>query len=238
MYVADVVALPLVRMSSGRCGRGPRSGTLRVGGERGGHGLRRVIVALVTAVVTALAALLVLAPAASAASSESEASAVTAEIGGLEYAATDTEGRFGGAAHGEVPGAWLATVVHDPLTADSVPITGGSFVLHGTQQREIRGTFVDGTVTPLDDFSTCANQRFDVKGVLALDGGGSGSFAVVLTHLLTQTKSGWHISGALVRGSLTVPAGAVGGAEAGAEPASGDLGQGLAQILSQVFPGA
>jgi hypothetical protein len=206
--------------------RGPRSGNLRVSGERGGRVLRRVIVPLVMALV----ALLVLAPTAMA------ASAVTADIGGLEYAATDTEGHFGGAANGQVPGAWLATVVHDPLTAGAVPITGGSFTLHGTQQREIRGTFVDGTVTPLDDSGTCANQRFQVTGTLALDGGGRGSFEVVLTHLLTQTDSGCHIYGALVAGSLTVPAQAAPSQEDRAEPASGDLAQGWAQILSQVLP--
>ena len=165
--------------------------------------LRRVIVPL----VAALAALLVLAPAAAAAASE--ASAVTAQIGGLEYAATDTEGRFGGAANGEVPGAWLATVVHDPLTeGTAVPITGGSFTLRSTAG-DVHGTFVDGQVEPLDDFSTCANQRFTVTGTLALDGGGDGSFRVVLTHLLTQTDSGCHIYGALVAGSLTVPSDAL-----------------------------
>ena len=95
---------------------------------------------------------------------------------------TDTEGRFGGAADGPVPGAWLATVEHDPLTTGAVPITGGSFTLHGTQQREVRGPSSTATATPLDDSSTCANQRFDVTGALALDGGGRGSFEVVLTR--------------------------------------------------------
>ena len=158
--------------------------------------VRRVIVPLVTALV----ALLVLTPAATAATA---ASAVTAEIGGLEYAATETEGHFGGAANGQVPGAWLATVVHDPLTTEAVPITGGSFTLRSIQG-DVRGRFVGGQVVPLDDFSTCANQRFDVTGTLALDGGGRGSFRVVLTHLLTLNDSGCHIYGALVAGSLTV----------------------------------
>jgi hypothetical protein len=154
---------------------------------------------VILSVLTALAALLVLAPAAAA------APAVTADIGGLEYAATDTEGKFGGAANGQVPGAWLATVVHDPLAAEAVPITGGTFTLHSTQ-REISGTFVRGTVTPLDDLSTCGNQRFDVTGTLALSGGGRGSFTVVLTHLMVSNDSGCQIYGAVVAGSLTVPA--------------------------------
>ena len=154
---------------------------------------------VIVTVVTALAALLVLAPAAAA------ATAVTAGIGGVEYAATDTEGRFGGAANGQVPGAWLATVVHDPLSAGAVPITGGSFTLRSTRG-DVGGTFVGGEVVPLDDLSTCDNQRFDVTGTLELDGGGQGSFTVVLTHLLAQTDSGCHVYGAVVAGSLTVPA--------------------------------
>jgi hypothetical protein len=159
---------------------------------------------VIVPVLTALAALLVLAPAAAA------APAVTAEIGGLEYAATDTEGRFGGAANGQIPGGWLATVVHDPLTEDqAVPITGGSFTLRSSRQREISGTFVDGAVTPLDDSSTCANQRFAVAGTLALSGGGRGAFKVVLTHLQVPSDSGCQIYGAVVAGSLTVPSGAV-----------------------------
>jgi len=158
---------------------------------------------VIVPVLTTLAALLVLAPAAAA------APAVTADIGGLEYAATDTEGRFGGAANGQVPGAWLATVVHDPVTEGvAVPITGGSFTLRSTQG-DVSGRFVRGEVVPLDDFFTCANQRFNVTGTLALDSGGRGAFTVVLTHLLAQTDSGCHIYGAVVAGSLTVPARAV-----------------------------
>ena len=63
----------------------------------------------IVALVLATAALLLLAPTADAAPT------VTARIGGVEYAATSTQGRFGGAADGQVRGAWQATVVHDPL---------------------------------------------------------------------------------------------------------------------------
>ena len=59
-------------------------------------------VRMIVALVLATAALLLLAPAADA------APAVTARIGGVEYAATSTQGRFGGAADGQVRGAWQA----------------------------------------------------------------------------------------------------------------------------------
>jgi hypothetical protein len=160
------------------------------------------LVRIGVAVLTALAALLVLAPAAAAAT---VAPAVTARIGGLEYAATSTEGRFGGAAGGALPGAWLATVAHDPLADDAVAITGGSFTLHGTQ-REVSGTFVRGTVTPLDGSSSCGNQRFAVTGTLALSGGGRGAFRVVLTHLRAASRAGCRTYGAVVAGTLRVPA--------------------------------
>lgn len=156
-------------------------------------------VRVVVAVLMAVAALLVLAPAALA------ASATTVEIGGLEYAATATQGRFGGAAKSPVPGAWLATVVHEPLRrGEAVPITGGSFTLHG-KRRDIGGAFVRGTVAPLDAPTTCGNERFAVTGTLALRGGGRGSFSVVLTHLRVPLRTGCQTYGAVVVGSLTVP---------------------------------
>ena len=115
-------------------------------------------VRMIVALVLATAALPLLAPAADAAPT------VTARIGGVEYAATSTQGRFGGAADGQVRGAWQATVVHDPLrSGKAVPITDGSFTLRSTQ-REVRGTFVSGTVTPRPTPSTCGNERFDVRG--------------------------------------------------------------------------
>ena len=173
--------------------------------ERGG---RVRAVRVVVAALAAFVALLALAPAASAAptsATEALASVATSQIGGLEYAATATEGRFGGAASGPVPGAWLATVVHSPLQqGKAVPITGGSFTLRG-RERQIGGTFVRGTVTPLSDGATCGNQRFDVTGTLALDDGGRGAFRVTLTHLRAASNSGCHTFGAFVAGSLTVP---------------------------------
>jgi hypothetical protein len=155
--------------------------------------LLRVIVP----VSTVLATMLLLAPAAVA------APAMTASIRGLEYSATSTEGRFGGTARGQRPGMWTAVVVHDPLkSGKAVPINGGSFTLY-TNPRPVSGTFVRGTVRPLDAPSTCRNERFDVRGTLKLRGGGNGSFAVVLTHLRAPNHSGCTTYGATVVGVLT-----------------------------------
>jgi hypothetical protein len=153
---------------------------------------------------TMLAALLVTASPAAAAPT------ATTQVRGLEYAATDTEGRFGGAARDPLPGAWTAVVVHDPLwSGEAVPITGGSFTLYGAQQ-VIGGTFTDGSVTPDDTITDapdgCGNERFDVTGTLDLNGGGHGSFSAVLTHLRVLGRSGCTIYGATVVGTLTVPA--------------------------------
>jgi hypothetical protein len=161
---------------------------------------------VIVAVLTALLAVVVLAPAASAAESESES---TIQIRGLEYGVSTTEGKFGGTARGALSGAWLATVVHEPLRkGKAVPVTGGSFTLRG-RGPDLGGTFVRGTVAPLDASSTCENERFDVTGTLALRGGGTGSFAVVLTHLRVRTGSGCRPYGAVVAGTLKVPSGAL-----------------------------
>jgi len=156
--------------------------------------------AVLTAVLAAL--LLTAAPAAAA-------SAATVRVQGLEYAATVTEGRFGGAARGAMPGVWRAVVVHEPLRrGKAVPVTGGSFTLHGAQS-VLAGTFTSGSVTPYDEPASCGNERFDVTGALALRGGGRGSFAVVLTHLRVLTDSGCRTYGATVMGTVTVPSRAV-----------------------------
>lgn len=150
-------------------------------------------------VLTTLAALLLGASAAEAAPT------ATARVRGLEYAATATEGRFGGAAQGRLPGAWTATVVHDPLrSGTAVPIIDGHFRLYG-RHGTVVGSFVDGRVTPRGSSGSCGNERFDVAGTLALSGGGRGTFRVVLTHLRTQRGSGCRTYGATVVGSVTVP---------------------------------
>lgn len=151
---------------------------------------------------TVLAALLLTAAPATAAAPPF----VAARVQGVEYAATATEGRFGGAARAPLPGAWTAAVVHDPLRSGrAVPITGGSFRLYG-ERHVVGGTFTGGSVTPRDAGSGCGNERFDVTGTLALRGGGRGTFSVVLTHLRVPGRSGCRTYGATVAGTLTVPA--------------------------------
>ena len=92
-------------------------------------------------------------------------------------------------------GAWQATVRHDELRqGEAVPITGGSFTLYGAR-RVLGGTFTDGSVTPDVTPATCENERFNVAGTLALQGGGRGAFAVVLTHLRVLAARGARRTG-------------------------------------------
>jgi len=101
----------------------------------------------------------------------------TAQVKGIEYSATATVGKFAGTATGALPGTWRASVVHDPITAaPKAPITP----------------------------TACANERFDVRGNLALDGGGTGQFTVVLTHRRTTVGARCVTYGATVAGRLTL----------------------------------
>ena len=166
------------------------------GRERSVRVLRMILV-----VPSTLAAMVLLAPPAAAAPQ------ARAYVHGIEYAATATEGRFGGAAEGDVQGGWLATVAHDPLApGETVPITDGFFRLYS--HRTMTGTFVGGSVAPLSTPETCLNERFKVTGTLKLDDGGDGSFKVVLTHLRASTKDGCRTYGATVAGTVTVPSNA------------------------------
>ena len=153
-------------------------------------------ITVLTAVLAAL--LLTAAPAVAAPTA-------TARVQGVEYAASATEGRFGGTARAPLAGAWTAVVVHDPLRSGAaVPITGGAFRLYGARHA-LGGTFTGGSVTPHEQPATCGNERFDVTGTVALRGGGRGTFSVVLTHLRVPVRSECRIYGATVAGTLTVP---------------------------------
>jgi hypothetical protein len=156
------------------------------------------VLRMILVVPSALAVMVLLAAPAAAAPQ------ATASVRGIEYAATATEGKFGGAAKGDVPGGWLATVTHDPLApGETAPITDGVFRLYS--HRTITGTFVGGSVAPLSTPDTCLNERFTVTGRLRLDDGGTGAFRVVLTHLRAATKDGCRTFGATVAGTVTVP---------------------------------
>ena len=140
-------------------------------------------------------------------STASPAADDTYRVTGIEYSATSTTGRFSGLASGSLPATWDATVIHDQLNPDAaVPITGGTVTLH--TRAPITGTFAEGTVSPIDTPTTCADERFDVTGTLAFDNGRTGTFAVVLTHLRTKLRSGCVTFGAVVIGTLTLTASA------------------------------
>ena len=81
----------------------------------------------------------------------------TDKVMGIEYAATATTGKFSGIAAGPLPGTWDATVIHDKLEpGTAVPITGGSITLY--TREPITGTFVKGTVSPINTPTTCVND--------------------------------------------------------------------------------
>ena len=128
-------------------------------------------------------------------------------VTGIEYSATATTGRFSGLASGPLPAAWDATVIHDQLQrGTAVPITGGTVTLN--TRAPITGTFANGTVSPINTPTTCADERFNVTGSLAFDKGRTGTFTVVLTHLRTELHSGCVTFGAIVIGTLTLTAAA------------------------------
>lgn len=111
------------------------------------------------------------------------------ELVGAEIAATSTQGTFVGTATGDLPGAWKAVVNHTPLNPNGT-ITGGSFslwTLFGGVPTRVRGGFSGGTITQTNAGAGCTNQTYAVTGTLAGVSagsitGGSGEFAVVLTH--------------------------------------------------------
>lgn len=116
-------------------------------------------------------------------------------IVGYEYAFTQTVGWFAGTGHGSVgdSAAWNARVVHDRLGSTPTYVNGGSFTM-GTRSAGghpdfARGTFANhgGRITVLNRGAGCTNQRYRVTGTLrnvstSTSSGGSGSFAVTLTH--------------------------------------------------------
>jgi hypothetical protein len=145
---------------------------------------------ILAAAVTAASALAL--PAAAAAAPASTTFAVT----GFEYAFTSTVGNFAGSATGNAGdrGAWDASVEHDPLgSTPPIDVTGGMFQM-GTRSPTgaldfVTGTFVDqgGTITTIDPGANCTNQRYLVTGTLedvrtSTTAGGTGTFAVTLTH--------------------------------------------------------
>jgi hypothetical protein len=138
------------------------------------------------------------------------AATYTDEIRGIEYSATSTVGEFAGGSKGDLGGLWQATVEHEPLGPGEVEITGGTFAIY--DDRKIAGTFVDGSIIPKHRPAGCEKELFDVHGELELDGGGTGSFVVVLTHFRAKVGSSCATVGATVAGTVTLelPRAAVG----------------------------
>jgi hypothetical protein len=147
--------------------------------------LRMLAAAVIAASALALPAAAVAAPA-----------STTFAVTGFEYAFTSTVGNFAGSATGDAGdrGAWNASVEHDPLgSTPPIYVTGGLFQM-GTRSPTgaldfVTGTFVDqgGTITTIDPGANCTNQRYLVTGTLEnvrtrTTAGGTGTFAVTLTH--------------------------------------------------------
>ena len=83
-------------------------------------------------------------------------------------------------------------------------MSDGSVTLYS--RRPLTGTFVNGTVSPINTPTTCVNERFNVTGTLAFnDGGSTGTFSVVLTHFRAPLRSSCVTYGAAVAGTLTLP---------------------------------
>lgn len=135
-------------------------------------------------------------------------------VSGIETYATSTEGRFSGVATGDLPGAWQAVVIHDPLTG-SVPaaITGGSVALAtvlGGSPATVNGSIAGGSVTQLSGFSGCGNEDYAVVGTLSavgLAGGprkGTGTLNITLTHYQTSLFGYCFTYGASVTGTISL----------------------------------
>jgi len=163
------------------------------------------------AVVSAAVATLAV-PASAAAAPASTSFAVT----GFEYAFTPTVGYFAGGATGNAGdrGAWNTYVEHDPLGSTPTYITGGSFWMATRSPAGaydwITGTFVyrGGTITTIDPGANCTNQRYLVTGTLknvatSTTTGGTGTFAVTLTHYRVSLLGRCVTYSASVVGSAT-----------------------------------
>jgi hypothetical protein len=114
---------------------------------------------------------------------------------GYEYGFTSTVGHFAGTASGSGVdvGGWNARVEHDRLGSKPTYVNGATFELatheSGWSVDTVTGTFVrhGGTIATLDSGANCTNQRYLVTGRLrdvstGASSGGTGTFAVVLTH--------------------------------------------------------
>src|SRR5262245_52656096 len=112
---------------------------------------------------------------------------VTYAVGGVEFAATSTQGSFFGVAlSADDFATWAAVIQHEELD-DTASITAGTFELNG-DLRHLQGMITGGEIVRLTN--SCRKETFDVKGDVLLFGGGSGEFNVVLTHYGRRVPGG------------------------------------------------
>jgi hypothetical protein len=141
-----------------------------------------------TAIILALGALVLCVPASAVA-----AQTYNDTIGGYEYFATSTDGRFAGTASGALSGYWNTDVQHTTLCGTCTPtatISGGSFSLATTLDGSytlITGKFTGGSVNVTNPGANCTKQTFAVDGVIGsvgtwYSGSGLGTFSATLTH--------------------------------------------------------
>jgi hypothetical protein len=104
-------------------------------------------------------------------------------IVGVELASANisTTGNFAGLATGQIPGLWTATVMHQPLSNTTVPVTGGTFTLKAVTGTTIDGVIEGGSITPNGPSTGCVNVTFTISVTMNV-----GSFSGVLTHYRTS----------------------------------------------------
>jgi hypothetical protein len=148
-------------------------------------------IALRTSLTTLVAVAALAAPSAAAGAPISTSFTIV----GYEYAFTSTAGSFAGRGSGNAgdTAGWNAYVEHDRLGSDPTYVNGGSFVMATAGPSGaldfVTGTFAyqGGTIITQDAGANCTNQQYLVSDRLenvetSTTSGGSGSFAVTLTH--------------------------------------------------------
>ena len=131
-------------------------------------------------------------------SSVAAAQGVTYEVSGIQTGVAENFSSFvgvGSSDDGDVA-VWEAEIERIDLTE----ITGGVLHLKGVS-RELVGMFTGGTITALPG-GRCRIEKFAVAGDLVLDGGGVGSFDVILTHYGTRIGGRCFLYFATVEGTV------------------------------------
>jgi hypothetical protein len=165
---------------------------------------------------SSLAALFALAALALPAAASAAPASTSFAIVGYEYAFTSTVGSFAGTGKGNAgdTAAWNTTVEHDQLGSTPTYVNGGSFEMATSSPAGsldgVTGTFAyhGGTITTLNRGANCTNQQYLVTGTLEdvatrTTSGGSGDFAVTLTHYRVSLFGRCLIYKARVAGSVT-----------------------------------